>query len=139
MKTVNLIGAATVVFLLISSGAFAQGTKSASVPTNVTPSSASKNAALPPKGVVTSSGAKETADAKTQKEAAIAGAAAAGVTVVGAGVAASTASAAVITSTIAAVGVGSMAVGISVIAAVPVLIGVGTYGAYRWFKSDTKE
>lgn len=125
MKTVKLIGAATVAFLLIFSGAFAEEKKAAVVPSNVATSGASK----------------ETTDAKIQKEAAIgiAGAAAAGVTVVGAGVAASTASAAVITSTIAAVGVGSMAVGISVIAAAPILIGAGTYGAYKWFKSKDKD
>ncbi len=123
MKTVKVIGISVALFLLISGGVFAEEKKVTVAPTNA----------------VTAGVSKDTADEKNQKNAAIAGAAAAGVTVVGAGVAASTASAAVITSTIAAVGVGSMAVGISVIAAVPILIGAGTYGAYRWFKSEDKE
>ena len=83
------------------------------------------------------------ADQKNSTEintnAAIAGGAAAGVVVIGAGAVASTASAAVITSTIAAVGVGSMAIGIGVIAAVPILVGGGTYVAYRWISSRHKE
>lgn len=123
MKTVKFIGVTAVAFLLIVSGAFAEEKKAPAAPTNVATSGASK----------------EATDAKIQKEAAMAGAAAAGVTVVGAGVAASTASASAITGALAAIGVGSMAVGISVIAAVPVLIGAGTYGAYRWFKSKEKE
>ena len=123
MKAVKLIGAAAIALFLISDGAFADEKKAAVAPTNV----------------VTAGASKEATDAKIRADAAIAGAAAAGVTVVGAGVAASTASAAVITSAIATVGVGSMAVGISVIAAVPILIGAGTYGAYKWFKSKDKD
>lgn len=123
MKTAKLIGISAVIFFLISGGVFAE----------------EKKAAVAPKNVVTAGASRDKADEKIHTDAAIAGAAAAGVTVVSAGVAASTASAAVITSTIAAVGVGSMAVGISVIAAVPILIGAGTYGAYRWFKSKDKD
>ncbi|PTQ81935.1 hypothetical protein [Nitrosomonas ureae] len=74
--------------------------------------------------------------ATINKDAAIAGGAAAGVTVVGVGAVAATASAATLTSTIAIVGAGSMAVGIGVIAAVPIIVGGSVYAAYSWFTSD---
>ena len=72
------------------------------------------------------------------KNAAIAGGAAAGATVVGAGALATTASAATLTSTIAAVGAGSMAVGIGVVAFVPIAVGGAVYVIWSWIDDDEK-